>query len=169
MRYSSRAKPESRCWVQSLSAFLFPCCSHRCKRLDFPPGEGSFFSMADVNLLFLAPVSPRRYSYGLAKQVGMSLLLGFLYPVLRSYSSDVFGVGTSGLIAVCWLLPVSGSPVKSWLLPFIPARGDDNRRRVVKNGALLFRLPDGRLGFLTTLLKPRATYELCSAHLEIPT
>ena len=45
----------------------------------------SFYSMPDVQMLFPAPISPRRILlYGLVKQMGTSLLVGFFLQIGRA-------------------------------------------------------------------------------------
>lgn len=62
---------------------------------------GTFYSMADVNLLFSTPVSRNKIlAYGLIKQAGVSLLVGLLliyqYPNIRNF----YGLSPAGLIVL---------------------------------------------------------------------
>lgn len=140
-----------------IGLFLFLLVTQIQKGLS---SGGSFFSMADVNLLFLAPVSPRKIlAYGLAKQVGMSLLLGFFILFQGATLRTIFGVGTSGLIALfvgyCLFLVVGEILA---LAIYSYTRGDDNRRRVVRAVLYCFGFLMAAL-FLTTLFKTQNFYE----------
>lgn len=62
---------------------------------------GTFYSMADVNLLFSTPVSQNKILvYGLIKQAGVSLFVGLLlifqYPNIRNF----YGLGPGGMIVL---------------------------------------------------------------------
>lgn len=53
----------------------------------------SFYSMADVNLLFATPISTRRILlYGLTKQLGISLFIGFFLLYQYSWLHSIYGV-----------------------------------------------------------------------------
>ena len=139
-----------------IGLFLFLLVTQIQKGLS---SGGSFFTMADVNLLFLAPVSPRKIlAYGLIKQVGMSLLLGFFILFQSATLRTFFGVGTSGLIAVfvgyCLFLVVGEILA---LAIYSYTRGDDSRRRVVKAVLYCFGFLMAAL-FLTTLFKTQDFY-----------
>lgn len=59
----------------------------------------SMFKMADVNLLFVSPVSPQKtLFYGLFQQLGTSLLLGFFMIFQYTWLNSAFGVTFGELI-----------------------------------------------------------------------
>ena len=69
----SRATAELYAIVLALYAVVFVLGINK----GLSPGA-SFYTMSDVNLLFGLPVSPKRILvYGLIKQMGTSLLVGF--------------------------------------------------------------------------------------------
>lgn len=65
-------------------------------------GSGaSFYSMADVSHLFLAPIAPRRILvYGLVKQMGTTLWIGFFLLFQYGWLSNTYGLSFGGLIAI---------------------------------------------------------------------
>lgn len=61
----------------------------------------SFFSIADVQLLFPAPISSRKVLiYGLIKQMSTSLLVGFFLLYQYNWVNQSYGVTISGLLLV---------------------------------------------------------------------
>jgi hypothetical protein len=61
----------------------------------------SFFSMADVNLMFLTPISVKKILfYGLIRQMSQSFLLGFFLFFQYSWLHGRYGVGVFGLFAI---------------------------------------------------------------------
>lgn len=61
----------------------------------------TFYSMADVNLLFQMPVSPRRVLlYGMIRQMGTSLLIGFFLLFQYTTLHVWYGVGIGGLLLI---------------------------------------------------------------------
>ena len=61
----------------------------------------SFYTMSDVNLLFGLPVSPKRILvYGLIKQMGTSLLVGFVLIFQYAWLHNLYGLSLWGLIAI---------------------------------------------------------------------
>ncbi len=62
----------------------------------------TMFKMSDVNLLFSSPLKPSKILYyGLVKQLGTSLLLGFFILYQYGWASMVFGIGILDLL---WIL-----------------------------------------------------------------
>lgn len=62
-------------------------------------GKASMFTMPDTSLLFPSPVSPRRVLfYGLIKQLGTSLLLGFFLLFQYSWVHQLYGITYGGLL-----------------------------------------------------------------------
>ncbi|MCI8622590.1 MAG: hypothetical protein HFG26_02885 [Provencibacterium sp.] len=61
----------------------------------------SFYSMADVHFLFPAPISPRRVLlYGLIRQAGSSLFIGFFLLYQYSWLHSLYGVSMGGLLVL---------------------------------------------------------------------
>lgn len=61
----------------------------------------SMFSMADVNLIFTAPMKQSKIlSFGLFQQLGRSLLIGYFILFQYSLVSETYGVGFSALIFI---------------------------------------------------------------------
>ncbi len=61
----------------------------------------SMFSMADVNLLFTAPLKEKNVlTYGLFQQLGKSLTLGFFILYQSSLVNNIYGLPVSALFAV---------------------------------------------------------------------
>lgn len=59
------------------------------------------FTLSDVTLLFPAPLSPNKIlSYGLVRQLGLSLLLGFFILFQYSWLHGVYGVEPWGLLLI---------------------------------------------------------------------
>ena len=61
----------------------------------------TFYTMADVNLLFQTPISPRRILiYGLVRQMGTSMLVGIFLLFQYSNVNRFYGVTMGGLILI---------------------------------------------------------------------
>ncbi len=61
----------------------------------------SFFSMADVNILFLTPISTKKILfYGLIRQMSQSFLIGFFLFFQYSWLHGRYGIGMFGLFAI---------------------------------------------------------------------
>mgnify|MGYP004529992833 CR=1 FL=1 len=62
---------------------------------------GSFFRMADVNLLFPSPLKPQQVLfYGLLRQMGTSLLVGLFLLFQYSWLHQLYGIGMAELIGI---------------------------------------------------------------------
>lgn len=62
----------------------------------------SLYSMADVNLLFAAPITPKRVLFfGLIQQLGTSLMVGFFLLFQYSWLRQAYGIGIDFLL---WVL-----------------------------------------------------------------
>jgi hypothetical protein len=62
---------------------------------------GSFYTMSDVNFLFPAPISPRRIlTYGLIRQLGTSLLIGFFILYQYGLLREFYGITPADLLVV---------------------------------------------------------------------
>ena len=94
----------------------------------------SFYSMADVNLLFQLPVSSKRILfYGLIKQMGVSLLMGGIIFFQYGWLSQTYPISILDMIViligygvVMFCAQVTAMAIYSF------SSGDDNRRRVIK-------------------------------------
>ncbi|MDO4288778.1 MAG: putative ABC exporter domain-containing protein [Eubacterium sp.] len=76
--------------------FLFLCVTSIQKGLA---SGASFFTMADVNLLFLSPVSPRKIlAYGLIKRAGTTLLIGVFILFQAANLKSFFGLDTAKIV-----------------------------------------------------------------------
>jgi len=65
-------------------------------------GEGaSLFTQADVNLVFPAPLPPRRVLFfGLFQQIGTSIVLGFFLLFQYSWMHNLYGVGFGAILMI---------------------------------------------------------------------
>jgi len=61
----------------------------------------SFYSMADISMLFMAPISSKKILiYGLIKQMGTSLWIGFFLFFQYAWLQNTYGLGVFGLFAI---------------------------------------------------------------------
>lgn len=61
----------------------------------------SFFSMSDVNIMFLSPISPKKILiYGLIKQMSQSFMIGFFIFFQYSWIESRYRIGIYGLFAI---------------------------------------------------------------------
>ncbi|MGI5893135.1 MAG: putative ABC exporter domain-containing protein [Candidatus Merdivicinus sp.] len=94
----------------------------------------TFYSMADVCLLFSAPIQSRTILfYGLIRQLGMSLLVGFLLIFQYGWLHNVFGLSVDGMILILigYALTIFCAQLCAMLLYSITA-GSDRKRSVAK-------------------------------------
>lgn len=99
----------------------------------------SFYSMADVSHLFLAPISPRRILiYGLVKQMGTTIWIGFFLLFQYGWLSNTYGLSFGGLIAillgfsvVVFCAQVTAMAIYSY------SSGSEGRRKGIKTGLIL--------------------------------
>ncbi len=94
----------------------------------------SFYTMADVNLLFSTPIRPQRILfYGLVRQLGTSVLLGFFLLFQYSWLHDLYGLSIPGLLAVMlgYCLTVFCAQLTSMVL-YAFTSGDEGRQRGMK-------------------------------------
>ncbi|MEG0379452.1 MAG: putative ABC exporter domain-containing protein, partial [Eubacterium sp.] len=134
-----------------IGLFLFLIGTEISKGLS---SGGSFFTMADVNLLFLSPVSPRKIlAYGLIKQIGVSLLMGIFILFQGTTLREFFGVDPMGMfflfIGYCVFL-VLAEVLALAIYSF--SNGDRKKKQLVKNIMYCFVFLIAAL-FLTTLAK----------------
>ena len=61
----------------------------------------SFYSMADISMLFMTPISSKKILvYGLIKQMGTSLWIGFFLFFQYAWLQNTYGLGIYGLFAI---------------------------------------------------------------------
>ncbi len=102
----------------------------------------SFFSMADVQLLFPAPLNPHRVLvYGLVRQLGVTFMVSLFVIYQYGWLHNVYGVGFGGLIGIllgymltvfCGQLAAMG--IYAW------SSGSERRKRVLRTLLYLMTL-----------------------------
>ncbi len=64
-------------------------------------GNASMFTLSDVTMLFPSPISSKRILfYGLLRQMGLSLLLGFFLLFQYSWVHNLYGLGYGALVVI---------------------------------------------------------------------
>ncbi len=94
----------------------------------------SFYTMADVSLLFSSPISTRRVLfYGLVKQLGTSVLLGFFLIFQYSWMHNLFGLTLPGLLIILlgYALTIFCAQLTSMAIYSLTA-GDDGKQSFAK-------------------------------------
>lgn len=94
----------------------------------------SFFSMADVNLLFATPIKPVRVLfYGLIKQMGTSLLVGFFLIFQYSWLHMTYGitVGALLLILLCYAVTMFCAQLTSMAI-YSFTSGSEKAQRAIR-------------------------------------
>ena len=105
----------------------------------------SFYTMADVSMLFPSPIPTRTILlYGLVRQLGTSVLLGFFLIFQYSWLHNLFGLELPGLIAILagYAVTIFTAQITSMALYSVTA-GDDRRRAAAKKlfaGAVVLAL-----------------------------
>lgn len=62
---------------------------------------GTFFTMPDVNLLFLSPIEPKKIlSYGILKNIGTSAMVGFMLAFQYGWMHNLYGIRPLDLVFV---------------------------------------------------------------------
>ncbi len=100
----------------------------------------SFYSMPDVQMLFPAPISPRRILiYGLVKQMGTSLFVGFFLLFQYSWLHQLYNLSIPGLILILlgYCMVMFCSQLTAMAI-YTFTSGNPRAKRVVK--ALLYLL-----------------------------
>lgn len=91
-----RDMAELRAMVLALYTFIFILTTFQ----GLSSG-GTFYSMADVNLLFSTPISPRRIlTYGIVRQMGTSLLVGFFIFFQYGWMHQQYGLDLPGILII---------------------------------------------------------------------
>ena len=130
-----RPPAELRAMVLALYAVMFLLL---CK--NGLSSGASFYTMADVNLLFSTPIRPQRILfYGLFRQLGTSVLLGFFLLFQYTWLHDLYGMTLPGLLAIMlgYCLTVFCAQLTSMTL-YAFTSGDEARQRALK--AVLYAL-----------------------------
>lgn len=100
-------------------------------------GKGtSLFTMADVNLIFAAPLSSRKVLlYGLVQQLGTSLLMGFFILFQYAWMRNAYGIGVPFVLAVMvgYGLTVFCAQLTAMAL-YVFTSGSDRRKRTATWG-----------------------------------
>lgn len=99
----------------------------------------SFYSMADVNMLFSVPISSKKILfYGLIKQTSMSLLVGFLLLFQYSWLNMIYGISISTIFIILlgYSIVMLASQVTAMAI-YSYTSGDENKKRVLK-GIFIF-------------------------------
>ena len=94
----------------------------------------SFYSMADVHLLFQTPISPRRILlYGMVRQLGTSLMLGVFLIFQYSWLHSLYGIEIYEILylLVGYALAIFTAQILSMLL-YSFTSGQEGRQRLVK-------------------------------------
>lgn len=111
----------------------------------------SMFSMADVNLIFTAPLKQGKVlSFGLFQQLGRSLLIGYFILYQSALVRDTYGVGFSALV---YILIGYGVTVflaqMTAMIIYSLTSSDDRKKSVLKTGGFLFVLCFAAFALLT--------------------
>lgn len=102
----------------------------------------SFYSMADVNLLFATPIPQRRILfYGLLRQLGTSALLGFFLLFQYTWLHQSYDLSFPGLLAIFggYCLAVFCGQLTAMVI-YALTSGNESRRRAVKIGIYMLAL-----------------------------
>jgi hypothetical protein len=103
----------------------------------------TIFSMSDVNLLFVSPLSPRRILiYGIVSMMKTALLSGIFILFQSSTFKTAFGLGFSAVLIVllCYTLALMMTQLLSLLL-YILTNSRPNRKRLVALVAVALCIP----------------------------
>ncbi len=103
----------------------------------------TFFKMADVNLLFVSPISSKKILiYGLVRQLGMSLLISFFILFQASVLNQVYGVKPIGVIVIFlgYFILTFISSIISMAIYSITS-GSEKKKKIVKGLIYLLVLP----------------------------
>ncbi|MEG1557231.1 MAG: putative ABC exporter domain-containing protein [Oscillospiraceae bacterium] len=95
---------------------------------------GGFFSMADINLVFVSPLNKTKVLfYGLFQQLGSSLLMGFFLLFQYSWMHGVYGISIVQLLAIllCYSLTLFCAQLTAMVI-YAFTSFSDKRQRIVK-------------------------------------
>ncbi len=102
----------------------------------------SFFSMADVNLLFLTPISTKKILfYGLIQQMSQSFLVGFFIFFQYSWLNGRYGIGMFGLFAILvgFAFTIFCSQLTSMLI-YSFTNNNEKLKKILKTSIIIFAL-----------------------------
>lgn len=100
-------------------------------------GSTAMFTLSDVTMLFPSPLSPKKILfYGLLRQMGLSLLLGFFLLFQYSWLHSLYGItyGSLLLIVVGYGLTLFLAQLCAMAV-YVRASGRENAGRAVKYGS----------------------------------
>ncbi|MGI5971335.1 MAG: putative ABC exporter domain-containing protein [Oscillospiraceae bacterium] len=103
----------------------------------------SFYTMADVNLLFCSPVSPRRILiYGLVRQLQTAAIMAFALLFQFAWLSSAYGIGGLDMAAMIlgYILTVFSSQLLAMSIYSFTSGDEKRRRAVVTVFAVLYAL-----------------------------
>ena len=103
----------------------------------------TFFKMADVNLLFVSPISSKKILiYGLVRQLGMSLLISIFILFQASILNQTYGVNIIGVIMIFigYFVLTFISSIMSMAIYSITS-GSEKKKKIVKVLIYLLVLP----------------------------
>ncbi len=103
----------------------------------------TFFKMADVNLLFVSPVSSKKVlAYGLVRQLGMSLLISIFILFQASVLKQMYGVRPIGVIIIFlgYFILTFISSIISMAIYSITS-GNEDKKKIAKILIYLLVLP----------------------------
>ena len=108
---------------------------------------GSFFTMSDVNLLFVSPLPPKTImGYGLLRQLGTSLMVGAFLLFQYSWLNQLYGITPLELVWILlgYALCLFAGQLCAMTL-YSRISGDDARRKAVKRvyGLVILALAAG--------------------------
>lgn len=125
------ARPVGELGVIVLALYIFIFMMICAKGLS---SGASFYSMADVNLLFATPIRQQRILfYGLFRQLGTSLLVGFFILFQYTWLNQQYGLSFPGMLAVFfgYCLTVFCAQLTSMVI-YSFTSGNDSRQKTVK-------------------------------------
>lgn len=100
----------------------------------------SFYSMADVNILFSIPLASKKILfYGLIKQMGTSLLVGFFLMFQYAWLNQLYGISISTLIIILigYCIVMFASQITSMAI-YSYTSGDEKNKRILKSIGIVF-------------------------------
>ncbi|SCJ62580.1 Uncharacterised protein [uncultured Clostridium sp.] len=103
----------------------------------------TLFKMADVNLLFVSPTSPKKIlAYGLVRQMGMSFLFSFFILFQAGTLKSFYGVGLKGVLIIFtgyFVITFIASVIS--MTVYVVTSGDEKKKRLAKLVVYLCILP----------------------------
>lgn len=134
-------------------------------------GRGtSLFTMADVQLLFPSPLSPRQLLYfGLVQKLGNSLLVGFFLLFQYGWVHEAYGVGIGALLLVMALYGVTIFMGQLTAMALYTAcSGHPERKRAITFGFFAVIILFAALGLVAALQTGQSGLNAVVAGLQTP-